>query len=373
MSRRTDAPKRARTAAREREATSPNAVLQAPRSHAAPLVLPRLSSAVPRTVVPGLLAAENAAISRFLIDAEVFGEDDIPSSWDDSLRACEQALAARIRSEVGPLHCLSPGFGMHVLDAEGCVIGSYGMGRATEKPRGYGAVEVYWGETSEAEWPIGRGMQALEAAMPNLGRTILQVLREQCAQVYPLFTPDIACDVARFVYWGGEDNEEIALDMQCGDDEQEREAMRSEMLTRDMLDECYPKWAQEWMVRSAKNRSGRCSLRRAARTVTDIRLRQIVADALVLSRLRFDDAFRPDIEGEYIGFGAVLSWHGGDVTTRIYDDLLQLAHQSECCERMGELRIPLDDPGAFGAWLRAMRPRFQAIRLIDRLIHQLAA
>ncbi|MFT4192097.1 MAG: PRTRC system protein F [Comamonas sp.] len=340
---------------------------------AVPLVLPRLSGAVPRTVVPGVLAAANARIARFLIEADVFGDADIPESWDDALRACEQAMAASIRREIGPLHCLRPGFGMDILDAEGNPIGGYGVGRSCEKPRACAAIEVYWCETGEQEWPVGAGLHALETALPGLGRTVLQVLRQGCAQVYPLFTPDIACDVASMLYWYGEENEEVALDMNCGDDEEEREAMRRDMLTRAELDEAYPEWARPWMGRTVKKRSGGCSLRRAAKTLTDPGLRQIAADALSLSRLQCDDRFRPEIEGEYIGFGAVLAWKEGDLTTRIYDDLLQLAHEGEFCDRMGEFTIALDDPGAFGAWRRAMRPRFQAIGLIDRLIHQLAA
>ncbi|PND30196.1 PRTRC system protein F [Achromobacter pulmonis] len=350
-----------------------NAVRQPSPASAMPLTLPRLSGAVPRTVVPGVLAAANTRIARFLIDADVFGAADIPESWDDSLRACEQAIAACIRREIGPLHCLRPGFGMHVLDADGFPIGGYSVGRASDKPRVYTAVEVYWGETSEQAWPVGQRLQALEAALPGLGRTVLQALREGCAQVYPLFTPDIACDVASMIYWCGEENEEIALDMNCGDDEKEREAMRCDMLTRAELDETYPEWVRQWMGQTAKKRPGRCSLRRAVKTLTDPGLRQIAADALSLSRLQCDDTFRPEIEGEYVGFGAVLSWEDGDLTTRIYDDLLQLAHQSEFCERMGEFTIALNDPGALGAWVRAMRPRFRAIGLIDRLIHQLAA
>jgi hypothetical protein len=34
--------------------------------------------------------------------------------------------------------------------------------------------------------------------------------------------------------------------------------------------------------------------------------------------------------------------------------------------------MALDDPGALGAWCQAMRSRFKAIGLIDRLIYQLA-
>ena len=94
--------------------------------------------------------------------------------------------------------------------------------------------------------------------------------------------------------------------------------------------------------------------------------------ALALSRLTLTDDFKPDIEGEYIGFGAVLSWDKGDVTTRIYDDLLNLAHQAEYCDRMGEVMIPLGDPGALDAWFQRMGQRFEAIGLIDRLIYALS-
>jgi PRTRC genetic system protein F len=102
-------------------------------------------------------------------------------------------------------------------------------------------------------------------------------------------------------------------------------------------------------------------------------MRQIADDALALSRLTITDEFLPDMDGEYIGFGAVLSWDEGDVTTRIYDDLLQMAHQAEFCDRMGEAQIPMNDPGALGAWFHRMGQRFKAIGLIDRLIHALSA
>jgi PRTRC genetic system protein F len=340
---------------------------------AAPLALPRLSSDVPHTVAPSALSAANARVARFLIDAHVFGEADIPNVWEDALTACERALTTRIRCEIGPLYCLKPGFVMRVLDAQGFTVGSHDMrGSADNRPT-YQEVEICWGETSEQEWPVGQKLQALETALPGLGRTVLQVLRERCALVYPLFTPDIACDLARMIYWNGEDDEEAALDMYCDGDEQEREAMRSEMLTRAMLDQAYPKWAQEWMGQTRdRKRPRRCSLRRAAKVVTDPRLRQIVADVQALSRLQCNSRFLPECDGDYIGFGAALSWQAGDVTTRIYDDLIQMAYQSEFCDRMGEVRIGLDDPAALAAWWRAMRPHFKTIRLIDRLIYELS-
>lgn len=346
--------------------------LVAPARTPPTLRLPLLSPAVPRTVVPGKLAAANAVVSRFVVDAQAFDETDLPERWDDSLRACEQALTARIQREIGPLHCLRPGFGMHMLDADGNAFGTFGMHSSQDRHREYRKVELYWGEVHEHEWVVGAGLEALDAALPGLGAAVMQVIRERAAQVYPLFTPDIACDAARYVYWCGEEDEETALDMNCGDDEQEREAMRADMVTRASLEDCYPEWARCWMGRGHRRQGPRCSLRRAARVLADPRQRQIVVDALALSRLRIEDAYRPDFDGEYIGFGAVLSWRGGDMTTQVYDDLLQIAHQGECCDRMGEHVIALDDPAALGTWMRAMRPRFKAIRLIDRLIAALA-
>ena len=56
-----------------------------------------------------------------------------------------------------------------------------------------------------------------------------------------------------------------------------------------------------------------------------------------------------------------------------YDDLLDMAHQAENCSYMGEIDVALDDSGKFYAWQRAMGNHFEAIRLIDRLIHRLSA
>ena len=340
------------------------------------LALPVLSAVVPLTVASATQAQANASLCRFLIDAGAVREDDLPQEEPDPLKACERAIDAWIKRQVGSLQCLEPRFAVSVLDEHG----RYPAMRAGRQTA-YAQLDVYWCEYREAEWAVGERLEALNAAMPNLGITVLQVLREQSRYVYPLFTPDIAVDVASYVYWQGEMDEEAALDMMCEDgDEADREAMREEMVTRRMLDAAYPEWARRWQHRPAKGQRRRggaaawrpCSLRQAAKTLADPHLRQIASDALALSRLALTDDFKPDIDGEYIGFGAVLSWDEGDVTTRIYDDLLNLAHQAEHCDRMGEVQIPLSDPSALGAWFHRMGQRFEAIGLIDRLIYALS-
>lgn len=334
------------------------------------LALPRIGPQVPRTIAPGPMLAANAKVSRFLIEAEAFDEDDIPATWSDSLDACRQALDDWLKRQIGALHCLTPRFALHMVSGDGDYYRYYGS--QPPKDFDFGAVEASWCEYHEQEWTVGAGLESLSARVPGLGSVILHVLCRQSAFVYPLFTPDIACDVATYLYWCGEDDEETALDMNCGEDEEEREAMRAEMVSKATLEASYPAWARRW-PRGLELAQCARFLSRTIKRLSDPSVKAVAEDALALTSLVVDDSFRPDIDGEFVGFGAVLSWREGDVTTRIYDDLLNLAHQGEYCEHMGEVQVPLDDPGAFAAWQRAMTSRFEAIRLIDRLIHRLSA
>lgn len=335
------------------------------------LALPRLDGQIPLSVVASSQSLCNAALCNTLIESGFVEEQDLPDQTSDPLRACESAIGAWIKREIGPLHCLQPRFAMEVLDAKG----NYPSMRDGQQTP-YGMLDVYWCEYSESEWPVGQRLEALNEAMPHLGAAVLQVLRQQSLYVYPLLTPDIAVDMASMIYWHGEEDEEAALDMMCEEgDEADREAMRDEMVSRQMLNDAYPEWGRKWVARAGSGVRGRrlpCSLAKAVKTLADPLMRQIAADALALSRMPLDDSFRPDIEGEYIGFGAVLSWREGDVTTRIYDDVLNLARQGEYCDRMGEQQIAIDDPDTLAAFFHRMSMRFRAIKVIDRLIHALS-
>lgn len=339
------------------------------------LALPRFAVGVPRKIVPGQLGAANAAISHFLLDAKAFRDSDLPESFDDSMRACEQALGKWVAREIGPLHCLRPTFHMQVLDGSGGYIGDLHEAAGRE-PRRYGGVEISWCEAGVQEWPVGQRLEELEAVCPGLGATVLHVLHDQSLHAYPLFTPQVARDVASWVYWYGEEDEGTALDMQCGEDEAEREVVRAEMVTRDLFNDAFPAWARTWPKRPQLKEEPTgwkaIDLRRALPLVLDPRLRSIVTGAIALSRLRIDDGFRCDCDGEFIGFGAVLSWSESDLSTRVFDDLTQQAHEGDCYDRMGEVQIALNAPSGMKQWQQAMRPRFKAIALIDRLIASLS-
>jgi PRTRC genetic system protein F len=188
-------------------------------NHALPL--PRLAKTIPQSVVPRQLAAANASIARFLIQAGAVREGDIPQAWDDALQVCERALDAWVKRELGALHCLQPRFCLTALDDSG----GYPVG-PRKGPLCYRKVDICWSERREQQWVVGDALEALERQQSGFGAAVLDVLRRQSRFVYPLFTPDLACDVASYVYWCGEENEEVTLDMECGDNQEERAALR---------------------------------------------------------------------------------------------------------------------------------------------------
>jgi PRTRC genetic system protein F len=189
---------------------------------------------------------------------------------------------------------------------------------------------------------------------------------------YPLFTPAVAHEMASMLYWCGEDDEEAALDMSCEEgDEAAREEMRAEMVTAALVKSASPAWGHDWPRGLTLPTCAR-HLRRALKTLADPAARRIAETALALSQLHLVHDFQPECESDSIAFGAVLSWREDDVTVRVYDDMLEMAYQGEFCEIMGTARFGIDDPESFRQWQHDMKTRFQAIGLIDRLIHDLS-
>jgi PRTRC genetic system protein F len=233
----------------------------------------------------------------------------------------------------------------------------------------YSQIQITWFQLDEQQWTVGRGLERLEQAIPSLGATAIHLLEEQSPYVYPVFTPRTAQDVASMMYWYGEDDETFALDEACAGDEEARAAMRAEMVTKACLTEAFPAWALAWSPANL-DASG---LARIAEDRSNDFTSDVAALLAKLAHLNIsDDEYRPEIDGAFIGFGAVLSWCADDLTVRVYDDLVNMAQQSEFCDVMGDAFFDLNEPPAMRAWQRKMRSRFEAIRLIDGLIWRLS-
>ena len=325
--------------------------------------LPRLDAGVPLELTPRRLASANATVARFLLEAKAVRERDIPPTWNDELLVCQGALDAWVKREIGALHCLAPQFVLRP------VLGSARdpSGSSMQKIE-YSQIQITWFQQDEEQWAVGRGLERLEQATPTLGATALDLLDAQSRYVYPVFTPRMTQDVASMMYWYGEDDENFALDEACADDEQARAAMREEMVTKALLTESFPAWALAGQAETLDA----SALMRIAEQASDAYARDVAALLTQLARLHIKDDYRPEIEGEFIGFGAVLSWRKDDLTVRVYDDLVNAAHQSEFCDVMGDVFFDLHDPDAMREWQRRMRRRFEAIRLIDGLIWRLS-
>lgn len=325
-------------------------------------MLPRIDPGVPAEIVPRTMASANAGIAQFLIDAKAIRERDIPAQWRDALDVCGKALDAWIKREIGDLHCIAPSF---VLQP---VTDQTNGNRTPHTKAAYSEAEIRWFQPEEQQWVIGSGLERLESRIPSLGATVLEVLDVQSRFVYPLFAPRDAHDIASMLYWYGEDDETMAVEEMCGDDAAVQAAMREEMVTAKHFAEAFPAWALSWKP----SKLTRPDLKKIANACDDAYVREVAALALALARLRIKDEFRSDIEGEFIGFGAALSWRDDDLTVRVYDDLINMAHEGEFCDVIGEVRFALNEPAAMQAWQRAMRPRFKAMRLIDGLIWRLS-
>ena len=325
--------------------------------------LPRLDASVPLELTPRRLAAANATVARFLLAAKAVRERDIPATWNDELLVCQGALDAWVKREIGALHCLAPKFVLRP------VWGSMpDRCSAPAQSVHYRQIHITWFQEDEQQWVVGRGLERLEQAIPTLGATAMDLLHAQSQYVYPVFTPRTALDVASLLYWYGEEDETLALEEACPDDEEARAAMREEMVTKAHMTEAFPPWALAWQAETLDA----AALARIAEQGSDQYARDIAALLAQLARLQIKDDYRPDIEGEFIGFGAVLSWRADDLTGRVYDDLVNMAQQGEFCDVMGDVYFDVNEPSAMRAWQRQMRSRFEAIRLIDALIWRLS-
>src|SRR5207244_6440840 len=103
--------------------------------------------------------------------------------------------------------------------------------------------------------------------------------------------------------------------------------------TKAQMTEAFPTWALGWEPEML----AASALAQIAAHGSDAFTRDIAVLLTKLSRLKIKDDCRPEIDGEFIGFGAVLSWRADDLTVRVYDDLINMAHQAEFCDVMGEV------------------------------------
>lgn len=323
--------------------------------------LPALDDTIPRSIVPVSGRQRAARLARCLLDAGLIHGNVHARRAANPLATSEHYLQAWLQQRVGPLNCLEVGFKLSVCEpsafpgASGVEAEEHAYFLWFAEPRGF---------------VVGPALERLEAILPGLGAMVLSAIERVSFRLIPVFTPSEAFGVAQHYLWYGESDETFVLDERCGDDEAARSEMREEMVTREKVDEAFPAWALKWTGRS-KAVSER-ALRRVATAACSARVRGVADDTLALLRLELDDRFRPEFEGCFAGYGALLMWHEGDIAARIFDDYMNDAMQGDAYDTVGEFTFGLDDAQAVREWRDALELRFEGMRRLDSLIHALS-
>lgn len=304
-----------------------------------------------------------AEITQFLLDAGAITSRRYCGGAPSLQEVCQHALDSWLAATIGDVKCFTPAFELHLADAtEDC--NGHLHARDSGAARSREMIEVIWKETSVCHWGVGAGLDYVEQRVPALGSTILDVMERKGGHAYPLFTPGMALDEASYLYWRGEEDEALALDEDCGDDQSARDAMRQDMITRADIAAAFPAWALDYK----RPRLATQELSRIAATYACPYVQRAAALAAALDGTRTTAQYCVEEDGPFIGFGAVLCWREGDLSVQISDDYAQLAWQGDYCDEIGKVAFSLSDPAAMRRWMRRVKPNLSAIKLLDDLL-----
>lgn len=297
-------------------------------------------------------------LAQFLLDAGIITARRLCPAPSNLQGACQYAFDRWLAAAVGEVTCFTPAFALQLDSAA----------TDTHEALAPSTVELCWKEGSVCHWGVGAGLDYLEACVPLLGCTVLDVMEHKGAHAYPLFTPGMALDEASYLYWRGEEDEALALEEDCGDDQAARDAMMRDMVTRGDFSATFPAWALDYN----RPRLTSDALSAVAATHACPYVRRAAALTFALDGTRTTAQYCPEEDGPFIGFGAVLCWREGDLAVQVSDDYANLAWQGEYCDEIGKVTFDLADPAAMRCWLRKIKPNLTAIGVLDALLRHLS-
>lgn len=184
---------------------------------------------------------------------------------------------------------------------------------------------------------VGPAMLALEEIHPGLGSTALDILDEALCFFCVPCTPSGANDMAKYLYWQGEDDEKAAIECYGEDLGDEDDLPR-----RDAIFAGIPAWACGGEVRKrlSKRAFARLTKPHSAHSLGPLLARLAEIDKLLgKDRGNGDQTrhlFRPDYDefegNECFEPPAVIYWQedGPDQMERVFDDQFRQAMESGC-------------------------------------------
>lgn len=222
-------------------------------------------------------------------------------------------------------------------------------------------------------WILKRRYEAIERAVPGLGRTALAMIGLAGGRGLPLWTPWAALDGAMFAYWGGCDNERewIADITDAGEDPDDIEIFR-----RADFDAAIPadvSAPREVLKRAELERLTRGRTRKDAARIAGLCLEIRAACRKERRSANFED-FMPDRmhETAQLHHLASVRWSKNDPTFRIFDDWANPAYENgEAIEAYGWHEVPIES-AALKAWFAGMERTFQIAALGQQLLALIA-
>lgn len=315
-------------------------------------------------LVPRESRQRGALLARSLLRAGIINEHTLAlRASADYVKTCQAALEQWLNGALAGLHFLRPLFRL--------TIGACEPGEL-EASRSANAARLEWFGQSAGVVEVGPALDRLEAHRPKLGNTVLRAIEDVSFKTLPLYTPAMVLEAASDVYWYGEEDEDVALEENCGEDAEARAQMRDSMVTRGMFDATFPKWALGW--RGGARCLSERALRESMRAVRDRRVAAVFEDVLALRSVGLPAYDWSTEEGRFMGFAGLLTWGASDrLSLRVIDDYQQMIGESgEYFEHCGAGMVAIDRPEHFTAWLRYMQAWCAALRLLDGLICKLA-
>lgn len=283
------------------------------------------------------------------LDLGMVSETDLVEPWQSEREILRRAFYRFIEQEGSDLALFSP----RIVIAD-----SLDDGYTPHKDIDNNLVFSFY-STSLKSMFIGNGAARIEEACPGLGETLLyQIDRAVCATLYCV-TPACCLDLARYIYWQGEDDERevVAERLAEGESIEDMDVYRrSDYLAH------IPEWAAAPTEKLSLDR-----LREIARSGKGL-VPEAAKAALDLAEQQVDGYQKPSFEefiGDNVDPALFVRWSENDDVDRVFDDFYEYAVQGECTEMHGYISSQPDKDG-IGKALEDIRQFFRILRALER-------
>lgn len=313
------------------------------------LPFPTLSTAVPTKYEIRHDLRLTALCLQAFLDLGMVSEKDLVEPWESERDVLKRAFNRFVQEEGSDLALFSP-----LIVLADSVDSEFSDREETGKQ----VLFCFYKDTMEWLY-IGNGASRLEEVVPGLGETFLYHVGRAVYSTLHCVTPESCLDIAKYIYWQGEDDErEVIAEMEAnGEDPKDYDGYRK----KDYFNHI-PEWAA-----SPANKLSPVQLANIAKEGNGI-VREAAEIALALAE-QLVDGYEPPSFEEYVGGNIdpalFARWSEDDDVERVYDDYYQYMTQAECTEMHGYLSATPDKEG-IGKALDNIRQFFRILKPLDR-------